>query len=301
MANFNDLTNTRPTVAGFQIPQAPMVPSNTLSDGIAPAGSFIVAPYLPLVRYNEDKYTHVVIGTGKPVAMDSKGHVVPAGLRLDLIAYGVAPANALVKYTQVDVDNGVRNANGALVTVGEAVVASFADAGITIGAHIGVAPYDYFRHAGGDNTDPTKTTYINFNIQPRIAVLRDYHMQYPVVKDVATARAAALKGMSVLVAANKAAVTFGGFITYDAESNFVIDASPSFANTVGQVTGLRVYKDPATNTVTGNHNLLDRVVAPNAATQSVLNQVANASNEGMGSFITYSGGWAVVEFGLIGR
>lgn len=292
MANFNDLVSTRQSVAGFQIPQAPMVPNNGLSDGIAPAGTFIVAPYLPLVRYNEDKFTHVVVGSGKPVALDSNGHVVPAGLRLD--------TTGIVKYTQVDVDNGVRNAKGALVTVGEAVTASFADAGITVGPHIGVAPYDYFRHAGGDNLTPTKTTYINFNPQPVIAVLRDYHMQYPVVADVATVRAAALKGISAVVA-KKADIQFGGFVTYDAESNFVIDAAPSFANTIGQITGLRVYKDDTTGKVVGNHNLLDRVIAPNAATQSVLNQVANASNDGMGSFITYSGGWAVAEIGLINR
>ena len=292
MANFNDLVSTRQSVAGFQIPQAPMVPNNGLSDGIAPAGTFIVAPYLPLVRYNEDKFTHVVVGSGKPVALDSNGHVVPAGLRLD--------TTGIVKYTQVDVDNGVRNAKGELVTVGEAVTASFADAGVTVGPHIGVAPYDYFRHAGGDNLTPTKTTYINFNPQPVIAVLRDYHMQYPVVADVETVRAAALKGISAVVA-KKADIQFGGFVTYDAESNFVIDAAPSFANTIGQITGLRVYKDDTTGKVVGNHNLLDRVIAPNAATQSVLNQVANASNDGMGSFITYSGGWAVAEIGLINR
>lgn len=292
MANFNDLVSTRQSVAGFQIPQAPMVPNNGLSDGIAPAGTFIVAPYLPLVRYNQDKFTHVVVGSGKPVALDSNGHVVPAGLRLD--------TTGIVKYTQVDVDNGVRNAKGELVTVGEAVTASFAEAGITVGPHIGVAPYDYFRHAGGDNLTPTKTTYINFNPQPVIAVLRDYHMQYPVVADVETVRAAELKGISAVVA-KKADIQFGGFVTYDAESNFVIDAAPSFANTIGQITGLRVYKDDTTGKVVGNHNLLDRVIAPNAATQSVLNQVANASNEGMGSFITYSGGWAVAEIGLINR
>jgi len=292
MANFNDLVSTRQSVAGFQIPQAPMVPNNGLSDGIAPAGTFIVAPYLPLVRYNEDKFTHVVVGSGKPVALDSNGHVVPAGLRLD--------TTGIVKYTQVDVDNGVRNAKGELVTVGEAVTASFAEAGITVGPHIGVAPYDYFRHAGGDNLTPTKTTYINFNPQPVIAVLRDYHMQYPVVADADTVRAAALKGISAVVA-KKADIQFGGFVTYDAESNFVIDSDPSFANTIGQITGLRVYKDDTTGKVVGNHNLLDRVIAPNAATQSVLNQVANASNDGMGSFITYSGGWAVAEIGLINR
>lgn len=300
MANFNTLVSARPSVVGFQIPQAPMVPNNGLSDGISPAGTFKVASYLPLVRYNEDKFTHVVIGSGKPVAQDSKGNVVPAGLRLDLEAHTDSADTALVKYTEVDVAHGIRNANGVLVKAGEAVVASFVAAGITVGPHIGVAPYDYFQHAGGNNIDPTGLNYTNFNPQPVIAILRDYHMQYPVVKDVATVRAAALKGIAAMVA-KKVDIQFGGFVTYDAESNFVVDATPSFSSTVGQITGLRVYRDDATDKVTGDHNMLDRVVAPNAATQSALNQVANASNGGMGSFITYSGGWGVVEFGLINR
>lgn len=300
MANYQDLTSTRQNVPGFQIPISPIVPPNTLSDGIAPAGKFQVASYLPLLRFIEDKYTHVVVGTGKPVALDSKGAVVPAGLRLDLAAYQTDPASALVKYTDLDVEKGVRNAKGDLAKSGEAVVASFADAGITVGPHIGVAPYDYLRHAGGDGINPTTTTYINFNPQPVIAVLRDYHMQYPVVSTVDSVRTAALKGISALIA-KEADIVFGGFVTYDAESNFVIDKSPSFEATVGQITGLRKYKDDTTGAVTGDHNLLNRVIAPNPATQSVLDQVANASNDGMGSFITYSNGWGVVEFGLINR
>ncbi len=291
MANYNDLVNARPTKVGFQIPQAPMVPANGLNDGIATTG-LVVAPYLPLIRYNDDKFTHVVIGTGKPVALDSRGNVVPAGLRLD--------TTGIVKYTQLDVDNGVRNAKGDLVTAGEAVTASFADAGIEVGPHIGVVPYDVFRHAGGDNINPTSLNYINFNPQPVITVLRDYHMQYPVVATAEKVRQAALKGISALIA-TESQIKFGGFVTYDAESNFVIDDNPSFAGTVGQITGLQKFKDSTTEEVVGNHNLLNRVVAPNAATQSVLNQVANVSNDGMGSYITYSGGWAVAHIGLINR
>lgn len=300
MANYNDLGLNRQAKAGFQIPLAPMVPNNGLSDGIAPAGTFRVAPYLPLLRYNDDKYTYVVVGSGRPVAQDSNGAVVPAGLRLDYAAWKADATKALVKYTSLDVQNGIRNAAGNLVTDGEAVVASFDTAGIKVGPHIGVAPYDYFQHAGGDNLTPTATNYINFNIQPVIAVLRDYHMQYPVVASAAIARTSALKGMSVVIG-KKADIEFGGFITYDAESNFVVDTAPSFVGTVGQVTGLRVYKDDTTNAVIGDHNLLNRVVAPNAATKSVLDQVANVNNDGLGSFIRYSGGWGVVEFGLINR
>lgn len=300
MKTFNELNQPRQNATGYEIPMAPMVPSNGLSDGIAPAGKFQVAKYLPTIRYNESKYTYVVIASGKPVAQDSTGAVVPAGLRLDLAAYKSDPASALVKYTERDVTAGVRNAKGELAKAGEAVVASFEDAGITIGSHFGVAQYDCFVHAGGDGISPGLTTYINFNIQPVISIMADYHQQYPVVATVEELRAAALKGISAMVA-KKADVKFGGFVTYDAESNFVMDSKPSFETTVGQVTGLRVYKDDTTGKVVGTHNDLHRVVAPNAATASALNQVASVQNEGMGSFITYSNGWGVVEFNLINR
>ena len=128
-------------------------------------------------------------------------------------------------------------------------------------------------------------------------------MQYPVVKDVATIRKAPLAGIAGVVA-GKTDITFGTFITYDRESNFVpCDDLYGYGTAnkeaiVGQVTGLRIYKDPDTDVVTGNHNLLDKVVAPNVATANLLNQVPSAHNEGMGTYLTYSGGYAVAEFGI---
>ena len=128
-------------------------------------------------------------------------------------------------------------------------------------------------------------------------------MQYPVVKDLATIRSAPLAGISAVVA-TLAQITFGTFITYDRESNFVPCSDLYGYGTsnpeaiIGQVTGLRVYKDPDTQTVVGTHNWLDKVVAPNAATADLLNQVPSSQNEGMGTYITYSNGYAVVEFGV---
>ena len=300
MATFNSLTTARPSVQGEKRDFSNMIPPNTLNDGIAPTG-FVVAPYLPLLNYDESKYTYTVIGTGKPVALDSKGSVVLAGLALDYAAYKKAPESALVRYTQLDVSTGILNAAGKPVTVGEAVVASFDEAGIKVGNYIGVTVGEVFRHAGGDNTDPTKLNYINFNIQPVITILRDSHMQYPVVTSVEVARATAVKGFAVVIAADEAAIDFGGFLTFDAESNLVFDTEPNLKHTVLQVTGLRKYRDPATLKVTNTHNLLDRVVAPNPATQSVLDRTASSATGGMGSYITYSGGWAVLEGGLVGR
>lgn len=315
MANsYNSYGLNRESAAGFMIPQQTIIPANTFSDGIAPAGRFIVAPYLPLLRQNVERLVDVVISSGKVLAMDSKGQIVPAGLRFEAEAYATAlgtsvaaaDAQALIRYTTYDVAKGVRNYKNVIVTAGEPVVKSFFT-GTTqdnkVSYFVGVGQYDIFRHAGGDNISPTGIRNINFNPQPVISFLSDYHMQYPLVKDVATIRTAPLAGIAGVVAA-PAAITFGTFITYDRESNFVPCSDIHGYGTaakeaiVGQVTGLRIYKDPTTGAVTGNHNWLDKVVAPNYATANLLNQVPNSQNDGMGTFITYSNGYGVVEFGI---
>lgn len=294
-----------------------LTPSNTLQDGIAPSG-FVIASYLPIQRFDQEKFTHVVISSGKPCALDSKGAVVPAGFKLELDAYVAAGGNpggdatATLKYTQLDVTNKVKNFKGALVTVGEPVVKSFVTGASTIDNSIsyyqGVAPNDFYIHAGGNNLTAATLNYTNFNIQPVVTLLMDYHMQYPMVASLALARTAPLAGIACLVAA-PTEIKPGSFITYDKESNFVVAGTgPDIYGygvtkpeaILGQVSAITVYKDPAGNVVK-SHNFLETVVAPNMATASVLNQLANANNGGMGSYITYSNGYGIVNFGLISR
>lgn len=311
---YNDYALNTVDVGGYDVPQTVMTPSNGLSDGIAPAGGFKVAPYLPIQRFDSDKRANIVIGAGKIVALDVNGAVVPAGLRFEAEAYATglatsvaaADAQAVVRYTAQDVAAGVKNFKGQLVTDGEPVVKSFFT-GTTlnneVSFYVGVAQYNVFQHAGGDNINPATLTGTNFNIQPVISFMCDYHQQYPVVKDVATVRSAPLRGIAAFVGM-PSEYARGGFVTYDRESNFVPCAKHGFGTTdlaavVGQITAVRTYKDPTTDAVVGNHNFLDRVVAPtNQATASVLNQIPNSRNDGMGTFITYSNGYAVIEFGL---
>lgn len=312
--NYNSFGLNRTQAQGFSIPQQTIVPTNTLSEGVSPAGRFIVAPYLTLLRENVLHLVDVVISSGKVLALDSKGQIVPAGLRFEAEAYATAlatsvaaaDAQAVVRYTATDVAKKVRNFKGELVVANEPVVKSFFT-GTTqdnkISYFVGVAQYDVFRHAGGDNINPAGIRDINLNPQPVIAFLSDYHMQYPVVKDVETIRTASLAGIAAVVA-EPSAITFGTFITYDRESNFVPCSDIHGYGTskpeaiVGQVTGLRVYKDANTNTVVGDHNFLNKVVAPNAATANLLNQLPSSQNEGIGTYLTYSNGYAVAEFGI---
>lgn len=310
--NYNDYGLGRQPAPGFSIPQQTIIPTNTLSEGVSPAGRFIVAPYLPLLRENVLRLVDVVISSGKVLALDNKGQIVPAGLRFEAEAYAAAGGNpagdsqALVRYSATDVAKGVRNAKGDLVVANEPVVKSWFEGTtqtVFVSYFVGVGQYDIFRHAGGDNLNPAAIRNINHNPQPVIAFLADYHMQYPVVKDLATIRTAPLAGIAAVVSP-LSEITFGTFITYDRESNFVpCDDLYGYGTSkpeaiVGQVTGLRVYKDPDTNAVIGNHNFLEKVVAPNAATANLLNQVPSSQNEGMGTYITYSNGYAVAEFGI---
>lgn len=314
MPTYNSYGLQRESATGFSIPQQVFVPNNTLSEGVSPAGRFIVAPYLPLLRENVERFVDVVISSGKVLALDTKGQIVPAGLRFEAEAYATAlatstaaaDAQAVVRYSATDVAKGVRNFKGDLVTANEPVVKSWFTGTVQdnhVSYFVGVGQYDIFRHAGGDNINPTKIDKINLNPQPVIAFLSDYHMQYPLVKDLATIRSAPLAGIAGVVA-EREEVAFGTFITYDRESNFVPcddlygygTAKPEAI--VGQVTGIRIFKDPTTGATIGNHNFLDKVVAPNAATASALNQVPNSQNDGMGTYITYSNGYGVVQFGI---
>ena len=305
---------------GIDLLPLELTPGNTLSPGEAPAGKFVVAPYLPRLRFNQEKLTYVVISSGKIVAFDKGGFVVPAGYRLEAAAYATAlatsvaaaDAQALITYTALDVQRGTLNYKGVLVTAGEPVVKSWFTGTTqdnTVAYHTGVAFSDVFEHAGGNNENPTLLKYTNFNIQPTIAILGDYHMQYPLVKDVATVRTSALAGIAAFVGL-PTTFGFGTFVTYDRESNFV-PANPAgdlhgFGSTnaaaiVGQITSYRINKDPSTGTVVAVDNMLDKIVAPNAATASLRNQMPNVLNQGQSTFVTLSNGYGVVEFGLQAR
>jgi hypothetical protein len=130
----------------------------------------------------------------------------------------------------------------------------------------------------------------------------DNHQQYPIVKDLATMRTAPLAGIAAMIGM-PSDFGWGSFVTYDRESNFVPAAKHGYgsanpASIVGQITGITVFKDPTTNAKVGNHNYLDKVVGPNQATANVLNQLPSSHNDGMGTFLTYSNGYGMVEFGV---
>jgi hypothetical protein len=142
------------------------------------------APYLPLHHQIEKHSDFYVCLTGKVVARDSYGFLVPAGYKIEqesteaLANFGTGNVNFvtadLLKYDQTDVDNKVKNSRGVQVALGEPVVYSMLrlggvalpnfDAGVAgsssavdtngvmtwaieIGEHLGVALNSWIRNA----------------------------------------------------------------------------------------------------------------------------------------------------------
>ena len=261
------------------------------SEGIRPNGQFMPSPHLPLVRgKGEDIFTHVVISTGKVLALDSRGFVVPAGLLL----------NADLEYTALDVEFGITKPNGDLAQAGDKVKDAFEAAGITVSAPIGIASYDILRHPGGDGENPLFLNYSNLNYQNKVAFTTDYVVELPLVAAADYANAP-LKGIVAFIAekgtgATKALSDFttvkpGDFVTFDKDSNFVVDSAPGYGKTIGQV--LQVVQPT-------DFGLLNYVRTPSNG-GGPLNKMPGTANGGVPEKLSYSGGYGLVRVNLITR
>ena len=225
------------------------------------------APYLPLVLENERHDEHYVVLTGKVVALDSLGFLVPAGLALQLEATtaldnGAAVAqnisDAFTKYTAVDVAAGVRNSRGALAILGEPVVRSMlnddeatsvnvangqafpaADGGaVTVGDHIGVASYSWLRASSdlltryhndnGDALIPANPADLrNLAWEPQLSS-KTVRTNYCLEYPVVVDRSGIkLGGQAVAIGADASAFAHGVRVTYNVDSDIVPYSNPS--------------------------------------------------------------------------
>lgn len=107
-----------------------VTPQVEISEGIRPAQAYLPAPYLPTVRYNEHYRDYFVISAGTPVALDSNGFVIPAGLALQFqnitksTGVNLATTAGLTTYSATDVTLGIKNALGETCEAGEPVIAA---------------------------------------------------------------------------------------------------------------------------------------------------------------------------------
>lgn len=190
-----------------------MTPNFEKKEGLR-FGPFVPAPYLPSVRLEKLNYDHFVIAAGAPCSVDSRGHLVPAGLKIALaLGAGHGPV-----YSALDIQAGVRNAMGAVPTVGEFVVDSMIAATITIGKCIGVASYDVYMQLNSDPSNPGTYQFNNYNRQNSVALLTNYLLEFPTVG----ASGPKFPGMSVWAGAAKP----GDLVTFDINSHFVAFSAP---------------------------------------------------------------------------
>ncbi len=275
-----------------------ITPEVKVSEGFDSVGKHYPAPWLPLVRFNQEFEIHVVISRGTPVAWVGET-LVPAGLRFELEAVKAGEA-ATVLYTLEDVRNGVKNYAGTLVTAGEAVVQSLIDANVEVSFFAGIANYDIFEHQGSTD-NPTKYKRYNFNPQPTVSFKMDYHFEYPVAATGAQVDAAPLPGVAAFVGTD---IKPGQFVTYDKASRFVVAAADFTQGTgpveaiVGQVSQVVAYRDPQTLEVVQGVNMLEKVIAPENTTGRVLNDLPNVRNGGITQKLAYANAYGVVRFGL---
>lgn len=193
-----------------------MTPNFEKKEGLR-FGPFVPAAYLPSQRLEPMDYLHFVITAGQPVALDSNGYAVPAGLKKALaLGAGNGP-----QYNIDDVRAGVKNAAGVPVTAGMYVVDSMITAGLSIGAVLGVASYDVYQQLNTDPHNPGTYKEHNFNKQNSFSVLTSYLLEYPTVG----AQGPLFPGMATW----KGAVKPGDFVTYDIDSHFVAFDSSSLA------------------------------------------------------------------------
>ena len=155
--------------------QKTIVPNFEHKEGLR-YGPFVPAAYLPAIRVDQYKYTLKVIAAGSPVALTNTGFAVPAGYKFIL----AAGRDQGPQYSALDMNQGVKNALGAFVQVGEYVVNSMIDAGVTVGKVVGVASYDADRQLNSDPHNPATYVRHNYNTQNGVSVLTSYVVEFPI-------------------------------------------------------------------------------------------------------------------------
>jgi hypothetical protein len=162
---------------------------------------------------------------------------------------------------------------------------------VTVSKPIGIAPYNYFRWAGGvHGGNPSGMNFHNYNMQHQLAVLCDYYIELPRVDSKATIE---FDGIAVLFDSGVALVP-GDFLTYDAGSDMIAGGSDC-TDIVGQ----------AWKIDTGfPKDYLERV---RTAYQGLgeLDKMPGSASAGLPDNITYAGGdgstLGVVRINLINR
>lgn len=183
-----------------------LTPNVELSESHRPFIQRMVAPWLPVTRWDEEEKAWFVISTGKVVSETSDGRLVLSGYRKlwnSLIGVGTAA----ITYTANDVTNKTMD-----ITTGAAVAAAttYTEAEITaalrerglirhteramdfISQPVGIASMNYWASASyTNNNDPKTFLFHNFSKQVNCPIVCDYVIELPVLPAKATTEATA--------------------------------------------------------------------------------------------------------------
>jgi len=166
------------------------------SDSQRPHFESTPAPWLPVQRLEKEIEYYIVVSTGKVIAEDRDGYLVPAGLRK---AFNKATGATVLTYTSVDVEENVVDLTTGELLTGAAsyteaeVTAALTERGLLrpgeramdfISKPIGIASYNYYKAAGPDHWNPQTLYNHNFRPQALTAVTCDYVISVPVVPAV---------------------------------------------------------------------------------------------------------------------
>lgn len=175
-----------------------ITPNVEWSESHRPHFESMPAPWLPVQRKEEEFEYYIVVSSGKVVAEDRNGHLVPAGLRK---TWNVATGTTVLTYSATDLAEGVID-----LTTGVAVASatSYTETQLTtalrerglirhteratdfISKPVGIASYNYYKAAGPDHYNPAKLYKHNFRPQALTAITCDYVATYPVLPAIAT-------------------------------------------------------------------------------------------------------------------
>ena len=164
----------------------------------------VVAPWLPIngasnnvsmgfmSRYDKKMEDYKVISSGKVVALDATGYLVPRGVGINWASAG--SSDVVLEYTALDVQERVTDlGTGQFVTAAKtytksALTTQLKEMGLLdvnasldtfIGNAIGLVRQDCFMSAGPDLDNPSTYRYHNYKMQHQVAVLCDYVVRLP--------------------------------------------------------------------------------------------------------------------------
>ena len=156
-----------------------ITPNNVVQPNVSvPAGEWKPAAWLPIVWTGEASKDSFVISSGKVVAFDGEGRIVPAGMAL---------ATSLA-YTSADVAHGTIDlTTGAPVTAPATYLAADVDAALVarglsdtfanfVSDPVGVAAYDVFAWAGDSAGE---LNFVNYQKQHLVQFFTDVQLQAP--------------------------------------------------------------------------------------------------------------------------